>query len=218
MLDEEKKLSRREFLKAAGLTMGGVAIGSLALHTACRSTDTPTSAMTSPTTNFLTSTVPPGVYVPPTGIPPMIGERYGCTSAVASDRWYNADHIWIKEWEDGKVVIGVTDKMQALMNAVNIVWFMFNEGVVVERDSVIAAVEARKLNIDIVAPVSGKILQLNHTLRAIPGYMNSHPYSEGWVMVMQLTCPQEMEDLIGPQYYTYLQAVNIPPTIPPKRS
>jgi len=138
---------------------------------------------------------------------------------VAADRWYTVDHSWVKEIGNGKVVIRVTDKMQYIMSTVTRLWFLFSAGVTVEQEYPFAAVEAHKLSADILAPVSGTILQLNTDLLAAPdGGINHYPYSKGWLMVMQLTNPREMEELIGPNYYAYLQAVKIPPTAPPMRS
>jgi len=216
MSDSTEKLTRREFLKAAGLATGGVAIGSLALLAACQNKTTNTSATTKATTS--TNTLPPGVYGPPGGYPPLLEETYGCTSGVASDRWYTDDHIWVKEWEEGKVVIGISDKMQALLGTVTHCGYMFDEGVVVERGVIFAGVGAYKLSTDILSPVSGEITQINQLIRETPGILNNFPYSEGWLAVIRLARPQEMNDLIGPKYYAYLNAVVIPPTVPPKRS
>lgn len=259
MSDKTNELSRREFLKAAGLATSGIAMGSLGLFAACRnettgvsdtsiseiptltdtpaiSTSTPTSvsspivATTSSTATpiFATSstipstmpTVPPSdLYVPPAEYPPLLAERYGCDSYVAADRWYTIEHTWVKELGDGKVVVGVTDKMQFIMSTITRLSFIFGVGAVVDRGFVLAAVEAHKLNTDILVPVSGKILQVNTILQALPDQgINIYPYTKGWLAVIQLSKPQEMDELIGPNYYAYLQAVRIPPTAPPMRS
>jgi len=158
------------------------------------------------------------VYSPFDSYPPLLEERYGCTASVAADRWYTDDHLWVKEWEEGKIVIGITDKMQSLLSTVTYCGFMFEEEMVADRGAIFAAVGAYKLSTDIIVPVSGKVLQINTALRTFPYVLNAFPYSEGWLAVMMPTRTQEMGDLIGPHYYAYLQAVNIPPTVPPKRS
>ena len=225
MSDNIKNISRREFLKAAGLATGGVALGSLSLLTACQGATGTTKATalvtsaTDATTAASTSTAPAGgLFVPPNNYPSVLKETYGCTARVADDRWYTDEHTWIKEWDGDKVVIGITDKMQEITSTITLFIFTLKEGDVVERGKLFAIIEAHKLNTDICAPVSGKIIQQNHVLSGFPGDINNFPYTKGWMIVMQLTNPKEMDDLIGPNYYAYLQAKEIPPTIPPVRS
>jgi len=212
----DNKLSRREFLKTVGIVSGGAALGSMALLAACRGTTKPPNKPL--VTPLVPTTIPAGaVYVPPDEYPPLLSEQYGCRATTAADRWYTEDHIWILEIEGGRVVLGITDKMQERTSTVTILRHMCKEGDVVERGESFAAIEAWKLNADLITPVSGKILQVNHVIESIPRYVNSHPYSLGWMVVVQLTNPHELEDLIGPGYYAYLQAVVVPPTAPPTR-
>jgi len=137
---------------------------------------------------------------------------------VASDRWYTADHLWVKEWEGDKVVIGITDKMQELLSVITHFVFNHSVGDTVGQEYILASVEAQKLNTDILSPVSGKILQINTVLQVSMEEISRYPYTNGWLVVMQLTHPQEMEKLFGPNYYAYLQAVKIPSIVPPMRS
>ncbi|MCL2149838.1 MAG: twin-arginine translocation signal domain-containing protein [Dehalococcoidia bacterium] len=218
MLDNSEKLSRREFLKAAGIVTGGVALGSLSLLTACQEGAGVTRVPSSTVTPLVPTTIPAGeVYVPPDTYPPLLSERYGCKAGVAADRWYTPDHIWVLEIEGDRVVLGITDKMQEITNNVTILRNMYKEGDIVRKGAIFAAIEAWKLNTDLITPVSGKILQLNHEIEAIPRMINTFPYSYGWLAVVQLTNSQELEELIGPGYYAYLQAVDIPLIVPPMR-
>lgn len=107
--------------------------------------------------------------------------------------------------------------MQNLLSNVTSLLFITKVGDVVEKEHVIGVIGAQKLNTDIITPVSGKIVQLNAHAGTLPE-INVSPYNDGWLAVIQLTKPSEMEELIGPYYYTYLQAVFIPPTAPPMRS
>ncbi len=216
MLDNKNHLSRREFLKAIRIATGGVAVGSLALLVACQDkTKTTSKPIVTP---LVPTTIPAGeVYIPPDEYPPLLSERYGCRAGTAADRWYTEDHIWVLEIEGGRVVLGITDKMQELTNNITILRHMYKEGDVVKKGSSFAAIEAWKLNTDLITPVSGKILQINHAIESIPRSINTHPYSYGWMVVIQLSDPQELEELVQPGYYAYLQAVVVPPVVPPTR-
>ncbi len=179
---------------------------------------TPTGTTGATTATSTTAGPPPaGQYVPPEDYPGLV-DTLGCTSKVASDRWYNVDHMWVKELGGGQAVIGISDKFQMLMDTVTKFEFMFRVGDSVAQGEIIAGVEAYKLNTDLYAPVSGKILQVNNTLQALPGTINAFPYTKAWMMVLQMTKPQELEGMIGPNYYAYLQAKEVPKTVPPKRS
>jgi len=229
-------VSRREFLKGAGLVVGGATIASLALSSACdkadtqNPTDTANSTNTTPatTTSETTSTAnttpfttpggtPPatGGYVPPDTYPDLI-DTLGCTTKVANDRVYSIEHIWAKTLGgDQVVVIGITDKFQALMDTVTYFDFNFKTGTTIKRGDAFASAEAYKLNTDLYSPVSGKILQENTALMAIMTPINSFPYTKGWMMVIQMTKPEELNDLVSPAYYAYLQAKEPPTSIPP---
>ncbi len=225
-------LSRREFLQEAGLVAGGGALTYLALASACRGTGATTSApptggTTAPLTSGAGETTappatslvppPPGQYVAPADYPGLL-DTLGCTSKVASDRWYNVEHMWVKELGGGQVVIGISDKMQMLLDTVSLFAIMFKAGDTLNRGGSFATVEAFKLNTDLYAPVSGRVLQVNTRLQAQPNTINTYPYTDGWMVVLELTRPQELEELVGPQYYAYLQAKEVPKTIPSKRS
>jgi len=248
MLGSTKRLSRREFLKTAGVVTGGAVLG---LLVACRDNNvasttgtitpptntglasvptasitisaptigTTTSPVSTPATTAATnSTIPTApigdVYVPPSDPPPLM-DVFGCTAKVASDRWYNVDHAWVKEMGGGKVVIGVSDKMQELLGTVNRFSFTLKEGGILSKEDVFAWAEAVKLNVDFCAPVSGKILQLNNQVYIAPGTINMFPYSYGWMAVVQLSDPGEIDGLFGPNYYAYLQAQGLPSTVSP---
>jgi len=62
---EKGKLSRRDFLKDAGLIVGGAAVGSIALVNACNGGSTSTSTVTNTVTNTATTTV--GTVTVPAG-------------------------------------------------------------------------------------------------------------------------------------------------------
>ena len=192
--------------------------------TASISTPIGTTGATAPTISISTPlgtagtpspTVPIGeVYVPPAESPPLIN-IYGCLSKVASDRWYNNEHTWIKELGNGKVVIGISDKMQEMTSVVTRFSYFYKEGAIIRQGDAVASVEAHKLNTDICAPVSGVVTQTNTHLILSPGSINTHPYTLGWMAVIQLADPREIGELFGPNHYAYLQAQGLPSTVSP---
>jgi hypothetical protein len=115
-------ISRREFLGGVGIVAGGVTIASMPITLACKSKETSiytsSSSSTQPTmaTNAGSYSTTFGIYVPPSEAPPLL-DFPGLTSTVATDRLYSYEHIWIKPISSNLVVLGVTDKLQALMGS-----------------------------------------------------------------------------------------------------
>lgn len=202
-------LSRREFLKQAGIVVGGVAIGSLTLASACDNSGTSTTA---PTATNPTTMPPTNTNIGTSG---MI-DVPGCASKVAPDRLYSIDHAWVKSLGNNVVQIGMSDPFQVLADRVNTCW-LSPEGTVLSADTPFGSIEADKLNVDLISPVSGKVIRTNTTIMAIPNTINLDPYANGWMLDIELTKPAELDKLVSPRYYAYLQALSWTGPIPPKR-
>ena len=73
------------------------------------------------------------------------------------------------------------------------------------RDS-IGAVESVKSASDIMAPVSGKIIEANETLAEKPATINKEPESGGWIAKIEVTDPAEAEKLMDAEKYAEFTA------------
>ena len=126
---------------------------------------------------------------------------------MAADRVYTVDHNWILPIGDDRVVIGITDKMQLLLGLIELgdAFFLEPVGTVVNQGDFIANIEGYKMNVDLLSPVSGTILDRNDELYADPGLLGYEPYLRGWLFVIKLSRPDEMNDMITPQEYGALQ-------------
>ncbi|MFH1662511.1 MAG: twin-arginine translocation signal domain-containing protein [Chloroflexota bacterium] len=209
-------ISRRHFLKEAGLIVGGVAIASLALNSACASpentntagttTNTPTPSTT--VTTSPTTSLPPAdgfVYITPGELPPMIPVP-GCTTFTATDRKYIAEHMWVKLVAENIVVVGITDKMSLLMDKIYTL-YLPEIGHSLTKDGFFGSGEAAKMNVEFISPVSGTVLQLNNEIWPDPEVtVNNDPYVSGWMVTIELSKPEEWAELLTPQEYTDLNA------------
>jgi len=102
----------------------------------------------------------------------------------------------------------MSDPFQLLANAVINCW-LANPGTVLKIEDPFGTVEAEKINMDVLSPVSGKILTINEdllTARRGLSPINSDPYSSGWMATIKLSNPAELKTLYTPQYYAYLEA------------
>ncbi len=215
-LEKVKKLSRRQFLKNAGLLMGGAAVSSIALTTACSSASNTTTSSTKTTTPnnttttqpTTTTTLPPAegfVYETPTEPPPKM-EIPGCTTFTATDRKYIIEHMWIRMVAQGIVAIGITEKMSELMDLI----YTFElppVGKMLEKGGHFGYATAGKMNVEFVSPVSGEVKQNNNAIYTdLEMMVNADPYVKGWLVTIRLTKPEEWDELLTPQEYTDLNS------------
>ncbi len=69
-----------------------------------------------------------------------------------------------------------------------------------------AEVESVKAVSDVVAPLSGDIVEINGQLADSPSTLNDYPYGEGWLVRVRLSDPQEASELLSVEQYEALIA------------
>jgi len=118
---------------------------------------------------------------------------------IPDDLRYSTDHEWIRV-EDGKARIGITDYAQDALG--DVVFVDLPEvGATVEAAASISEVESTKSVSDIYAPVSGTITEVNADLGEAPERLNEDPYGEGWICVIELTDPTQLDQLLSAADY-----------------
>lgn len=97
--------------------------------------------------------------------------------------YYTKEHEWAKI-EDNKVTVGIDDYAQKLLK--DIVYVELPEkGTAVEQMKAFGIVESVKAVSDLYAPVSGAISDFNTRLDDEPELVNTGPYGEGWMIVIE---------------------------------
>ncbi len=110
---------------------------------------------------------------------------------------YSADHEWVQEIGDGRVRIGITDFAQDALGDVVYV-DLPEEGTTVAAGGSMGEIESTKSVSDVYAPVAGQIVSVNQALVDAPETVNSDPYGEGWICVVELAGEQpELLDAAG---------------------
>lgn len=113
---------------------------------------------------------------------------------------YSSDHEWIKTEADGRVRVGITDFAQDALG--DIVFVELPElDADVEAGASVAEVESTKSVSDIYAPVSGRIVEVNAELNDEPEKVNSDPYGDGWLFVIELADSTQIESLMDADAY-----------------
>ena len=113
---------------------------------------------------------------------------------------YAKTHEWVRI-EDGVAVVGISDAAQDMLSDVVYV-DLPEEGASVTAGKEVATVESVKAAEDIVAPVSGKIIAVNHALESTPEIVNERPYA-AWFFKIEPTdaLDSELGDLMTPAAY-----------------
>lgn len=120
-------------------------------------------------------------------------------SNVPQNLKYSKEHEWVRV--DGNLAyIGITDFAQDELGDIVFVELP-DTGRTLAANETFGTVESVKTVSDLFAPVSGKVVQTNDKLGDSPELVNSDSYGEGWMIVVELTNPSELDDLLDSAGY-----------------
>jgi glycine cleavage system H protein len=122
---------------------------------------------------------------------------------IPSDLRYHKEHEWVRL--NGKqATIGISHFAQDALG--DIVFLdMPKAGAVIASGQQIGEVESTKTTSTIYTPVSGTVAKINTDLKDHPEVVNSDPYGKGWIAVIDLSNPGEVDQLMtAAQYEAFL--------------
>jgi glycine cleavage system H protein len=121
------------------------------------------------------------------------------TESYPDDLRYHAEHDWARV--DGEeAVLGITWFAQDALG--ELVHFEAPEvGATVTKDQAYAEVESVKAVSDVIAPLSGEVLEVNQKAVDEPETINEAPYGEGWLVRIRLADAAEVDALLDPDAY-----------------
>ena len=115
---------------------------------------------------------------------------------------YTKDHEWVK-LEGNIATVGVTDFAQSeLGDIVYVEVDTIDE--TLDKDQVFGTVEAVKTVSDLFLPMSGKIVEFNESLSDSPESINDSPYDDGWIIKVEVSNPDEINQLLNNKDYSDL--------------
>lgn len=118
------------------------------------------------------------------------------------DLRYHDQHDWARI-EGGVATFGITWYAQDSLGEV-VFYDPPEVGAAVRKDSTYAEVESVKAVSDVIAPLSGEIVEVNEALADAPERINEDPYGEGWLVKARLSDPGEAEKLLSAADYVAL--------------
>lgn len=118
---------------------------------------------------------------------------------IPKDLRYHKEHEWIRV--DGQqATLGISHFAQDALGDVVFV-DLPKVGTTVTSNQEIGEVESTKATSSIYSPVSGKVIEVNTTLQDHPEYLNKDPYGQGWIAVIEMASPAEMDALMTAEQY-----------------
>jgi glycine cleavage system H protein len=116
---------------------------------------------------------------------------------------YTSEHEWAAREEGERVRVGITDFAQDALGDVVYV-DLPEEGTEVRAGEAFGEVESTKSVSDIFSPVSGRVVERNGRLGDAPELVNESPYGDGWMVVIEMTDPEEIDGLMEADAYRRL--------------
>ena len=123
-------------------------------------------------------------------------------ASYPQDLLYHAEHDWARI-EGDIATFGITWHAQDALGEV----VFFDPpavGTTVTKDQPYTEVESVKAVSDVIAPLSGEVIEANAALGDSADAINSDPYGEGWMVKVRLSDPAEVSTLLGADAYVAL--------------
>jgi glycine cleavage system H protein len=112
---------------------------------------------------------------------------------------YTEDHEWVRV-TGNTATVGITDYAQGELGDI-----VFIElpvvGVEVAQGASFGTIEAVKTVSDLFAPVGGKVIEVNSALADKPEQVNKSPYTDGWMIKLEIADPAEAAKLMDADAY-----------------
>jgi glycine cleavage system H protein len=119
------------------------------------------------------------------------------------DLLYHDQHDWARLEGDDHAVFGITWYAQDALGEV-VFYDPPEVGATIQKDSSYTEVESVKAVSDVIAPMSGEVVEVNEALADAPEKINEDPYGEGWLVKVRLGSPEEAGALLGADEYRKL--------------
>lgn len=122
--------------------------------------------------------------------------------SIPNNLKYTKEHEWVFV-EDSIGTIGVTDYAQGELG--DVVYVDIDPALSeIKKGESIGTIEAVKTVSDIFAPYSGKVIEINNEVKDSPEIVNTDPYGKGWMIKIEISNPEDLEDLLDASAYQAL--------------
>ena len=115
------------------------------------------------------------------------------------DLYYSQEHNWVR-LTGNRGTVGITDFAQQEMGEI-LYTELPDEGLQIEQGDIFGTLESSKTVAELFSPVSGEVISINQDLEEEPSLVNDDPYGKGWLMVLELDDPSELQELFSAVEY-----------------
>ena len=120
------------------------------------------------------------------------------------DLSYTKDHEWLRV-KGNLATVGITDHAQKQLGDVVYVELP-KSGDRFETSEPFGSVESVKAVSEIYMPVTGTVVEVNESLNDSPEQVNEDPYTDGWMIVIEMENPAQVDALLSAaEYEDYLK-------------
>ena len=132
------------------------------------------------------------------------GTSLAASESYPDDLKYHKEHDWARIGGD-EAVLGITWFAQDALGEL-VHYEHPNQGDTISKDTAYGEVESVKAVSDVIAPLSGEVLEVNTKVIEEPETVNDDPYGEGWLIRIRLTNPSETDSLLDADAYKQVVA------------
>jgi glycine cleavage system H protein len=126
------------------------------------------------------------------------------TETYPDDLKYHKEHDWARI-EGDEAVLGITWFAQDALGEL-VHYEPPTVGDTLARDSSYGEVESVKAVSEVIAPLSGEVLEVNQKIVDEPEMVNADPYGDGWLVRIRLSDPSEADGLLDVDAYKQVVA------------
>jgi glycine cleavage system H protein len=118
---------------------------------------------------------------------------------------YSKTDEWVRV-EGDQATIGITDYAQDQLGDIVYIELPWDQGASVSNETKFGDIESVKATSELISPISGEVVSANQELKDQPELVNDSPYENGWMLVVKMANPGEVDSLMSAEEYkAYLQ-------------
>lgn len=112
---------------------------------------------------------------------------------------FTREHEWVLV-EENVATVGITDFAQESLGDITYVQLP-KEGEEVRKDDPFGVVESVKAVSDLYAPVTGRVVEVNHPVLTAPELVNEDPHNDGWLVKIEMKDLSDLDSLMDAKAY-----------------
>jgi len=116
-----------------------------------------------------------------------------------ADLKYTKEHEWVR-LEGETATVGITEHAQDALG--DVVYVELPEvGSEITKGEAFGVVESVKAVSDLYAPLTGNVTEANESIVDSPEVINEDPYGEGWMVKVEISNPDDLDELLSADEY-----------------